>query len=156
MSIVSYVLIYFLLPDFYQRYEIRQYEDMVDGVIKEIHDTNDLNRETRILTEFSNQQSIDAFLYDSINNIVFDYYHTRYIISDVNNNSDSQSIELTGEKAEFADDSISLSVSYGLLGEGSLLCTDCRTHFFKSVCQTDKETKCIRQKNVRNGAKCTY
>lgn len=121
MSIVSYVLIYFLLPDFYQRYEIRQYNDMVDRVIKEIHDTNDLNRERGILTEFANQHDIDAILCDNRNNVIFDYYHTNYIVSDVNNSADSQSIELTAEKEEFADDSISLSVSYELLGEGRKL-----------------------------------
>lgn len=117
MSIVSYVLIYLLLPDFYKKYEIQQYEYIVQEVVKEINDTNDLNREVEIITTFAHKYGVDAILYDSANNIVFDYFQTKYIVSDINNSGDYNSIEMTGEMTGFADDRTSLFTSYELLGE---------------------------------------
>lgn len=119
MSIVSYVLVYLLLPDFYKKYERKEYQNIVDDVIKQISLEKDLDRETEIIMEFAQQYGVDIILHDDQNNVIFDYYQTRYIVSDINStdNNRSQFIEMTGGMTGDADDSISIFASYQYRGE---------------------------------------
>lgn len=118
MCIVSYILIYLLLPNFYKQYEKKQYAKLANEVIREIKAGQEPDKEIDLITAFAQKYGIDVILYDNENNVIFDYYQTKYIVSDINSASENHSVTMTGEMSGFSDDkNISIRIPYEAFGK---------------------------------------
>ncbi len=75
---VSYLLVYFLLPGFYKNHETSRYETLMDELIEDMKN-EDLNEAANLLTEFASQHDTDIVLYNSSREMIFEYYRNSSI-----------------------------------------------------------------------------
>lgn len=110
--IIAYLLLYFLLPTFYRNYKLREFEELTLNVIERIEREQN---EAEELLKFSNEYNVDVLLKDKYDNIIFDYYKSDTIVTNVEQEQDMPEIfvQMDEEMSKMAE----LCMSYKLHNE---------------------------------------
>lgn len=116
MILTAYLLLYFLLPEFYGRYKENQCRESLTEVTEKAGAAASLAEETEILREFAVQNGVDLILQDADGNLLYDYYRDSRIVTDIDSSAQKESeisVELKGDSGE----SLAVEESYTALGE---------------------------------------
>ncbi len=107
--IIAYLLLYYLLPSFYKNYKIKEFKQLSSELIGQITDGQN---ETEALLDFSERYDVDIVLKNEQDDIIFDYYRSNTIVTNIEQDEavPEISVDLEQEKNSTAE----LSISYEL------------------------------------------
>lgn len=105
MVILAYILLYLLLPEFYKSYKIEQYEILTNDFVKQFEMIVDFGEETRLLSEYAQQNGIDIELRNEDNELLYDFHQGNCIVAnwestELSSDGIGASVELEGTGTE--------------------------------------------------------
>ena len=127
ITIISYELLYFLLPHYYSQYKTEQFNELTEFLISEIKDSNSSELEGELLRSFAQNNNVSIQLYDGNSNILLNYsYESALTVEEstiFSENSDSTEISMASDIAneDASSDHLKLSYSYKLTGQDRTL-----------------------------------
>ena len=110
--IIAYLLLYYLLPSFYKNYKIKEFRQLSSELIGQIKDGQ---KETEALLAFSERYDVDIILKDEQDDIIFDYYRSNTIVTNIDQDKDMPEISVDTEQEK--NKPAELSTSYELNNE---------------------------------------
>lgn len=110
--IIAYLLLYYLLPSFYKNYKIKEFRQLSSELIGQIKDGQ---KETEALLAFSERYDVDIILKDEQDDIIFDYYRSNTIVTNIDQDKDMPEISVDPEQEK--NKPAELSTSYELNNE---------------------------------------
>ena len=93
--IIAYLLLYYLLPSFYKNYKIKEFRQLSSELIGQIKDGQ---KETEALLAFSERYDVDIILKDGQDDIIFDYYRSNTIVTNIDQDKDMPEISVDTEQ----------------------------------------------------------
>ena len=71
MTLIAYLLFYLLLPIFYRRYKLREYESIASSLTQQLSAAEDTTAEISVLSEFIQQDTAGAAIYNADGSVLF-------------------------------------------------------------------------------------
>ena len=116
ITVISYVLLYFLLPHYYEKYKTGQFDALIESLIDDIKESGSDKMEGKLLLDFAKANNVSIMLYDNDGNVLLSYsYESALTVQeDTAFMGDTDSTELSIEQAngENSENSNGLKLSY--------------------------------------------
>lgn len=116
ITLVAYMMLYFLLPWFYKNYKTNQYDVLAEQLIEQLENIDTVTDEKNLLTDFVQKTSTKVTVLDGDHNVFFTLSLYQGVnLSEEPDESEGQSFEVTQVAEE--DGSIDLEYSYTSNGQ---------------------------------------
>ena len=102
ITVISYVLLYFLLPHYYEKYKTGQFDALIESLIDDIKESGSDKMEGKLLLDFAKANNVSIMLYDNDENVLLSYsYESALTVQeDTAFMGDTDSTELSIEQAD--------------------------------------------------------
>ena len=123
ITVISYGLLYFLLPHYYEKYKTGQFDTLTDSLIANIKESGSDKMEGELLLDFAKENNVSIMLYDDSGNVLLSYsYESALTVEEDTSfmgglDSTELSIEQVGEADSENSNELVLSYDYTLQGE---------------------------------------
>lgn len=112
----AYVMLYFLLPHFYESYKENQYQDRITSLLSELDTASSLSDETAFYLKFAQKYGVDLIVLDADGSTLYDYYQSNHIVTNIADSGEAVpdiTVELNGDN----NDAFITERSYEVHGE---------------------------------------
>lgn len=127
ITVISYALLYSLLPHYYEKYKTEQFQALATELIENIENHSSTISEGRLIRDFAQEHNVSLSLSDSEQNILYDYQvQSSVTIEEDSSIMDTSNIAVTESTTESQTTPpvLSLSFHYELDGESRNLQID--------------------------------